>query len=234
MPDPKIVLGIPVERNGVPNDDCFWSFMSIAQQGWAMIHTEYGATDVVRNMICQFLLDHAEFSHVVMLDADHTHPPDTVRRLARDVRDHPEMLVVGGLHYRRGAPYDPQAYIMDEATGKVFAYIDETPAQIMQVARIGMGSTIIHRSVVERLAPPWFKYEYPANVENHRRPSEDIYFSRLCCEAGITLWCDTTLTSPHLRKSYIDKATFLEYIRSHPNEVKVSSDPLAVDQVKGW
>jgi hypothetical protein len=217
MSDVKPILGVPVERNGAANDDCFWSLAHIFQQGWPLICTEYMMTDTARNLMCQQLLDTPECTHLVMLDSDQLHPPDTIVKMKRDAELHPEMLVIGGLHYVRGVPYGPNAYKMDKE-GYLFQDLD-MPAGLVEVAALGTGSIMIHRSVLERIKPPWFAYTYPANLPPGRRPSEDTYFSKLCREAGIRLWCDTTITAPHLRKDYIDRSTMLHYLQQHPDLV---------------
>jgi hypothetical protein len=216
--DIKIILGIPVERNGAANDDCFWALAHIMQQGWPLVCTEYMMTDVARNLMAQHLLDSPEFTHLAMLDSDQVHPANTITAFKRDAEQHPEMLVIGGLHYIRGAPYGPSAFMAD-AEGHLVQWLD-LPAGLVRVAALGTGSMLIHRSVFERIKPPWFKYEYPAELPPGRRPSEDTYFSKVCREAGIEIWCDTTITAPHLRKAYIDKGTMLAYLKEHPELVQ--------------
>ncbi len=211
------VVGIPMERNGVPTANIFWAFIHIAQQGWPMIRSDYQRTDLARNTLAEHCLREG-FTHVVMLDGDHLHDNKTVGRLLRwAIKDRAKYQVVGGLHYRRGAPYDPQAFIR-EPGGKLYTY-EEWPKAIMQVNIIGMASVCIAREVFEKLPRPWFKYDYPEGVTDGRYPSEDIAFCKACESAGIPIWVDTTITSPHLIEDYADEVTFRRYRQEHPGMI---------------
>lgn len=79
MIDIKPLLGIPLERTGTVNGETFAAFMRIARQGWDMVFTGYGRIDVTRCRMAQTLLK-GDHTHLIMLDADHIHPPETVHR----------------------------------------------------------------------------------------------------------------------------------------------------------
>jgi len=167
----------------------------------------------VRNKAAATFLK-SDFTHLLMLDSDHMHPLTIITRLQAVVRKWPDKLVIGGLHYRRGEPYDPLAFIKNE-DGQYCTY-PEYPRGIIEVDAVGMASTLIAREVFERVPPPWFVWEYPEQVTDFNYPGEDVYFCKKCKDAGIRIWCDTTITSPHLGKRWIDKATLDEYLKQHP------------------
>lgn len=210
----RIAVGIPLERNC--SDMAFVNFWNIARRGWPLIERLYGRTDVNRNTFAKALLQ-SKATHLVMLDLDHAHPPDIVERLARWVLQDRTRQVVGGLNFRRGEPYDPCAFIMGE-DGELHAPAD-WPQGLIEVDAIGHGALLVSREVFERLEPPYWAYSY-AHVDREIYPSEDMYFSWLCKEAGIKLWCDTMTTSPHLITGVIDESVFRSWLADNPDKIK--------------
>lgn len=209
----KIALAIPMERN-VP-DSAFLHFYAIAQKGWPLFARLYGRTDFNRNEFAKTLLE-SDYTHLIMLDLDHLHAPNIIEQHARWLIDHPERLVIGGIHFRRGEPFDPCVFLRGEDK-KLYAPAD-WPKGLMQVDAIGHGSILISRKVFEQIQPPWWIYDY-SNVANWIFPSEDLYFCHLLNQAGIDIWCDTTITSPHIIQSSIDESAFRLFIEDHPELV---------------
>lgn len=210
-----ILVGIPMERN--VTDAAFACFWNIARQGWPLIDHLYGRTDTNRNRMALTLRDSTpEFTHICMMDIDHTHPADTVNRLARWVLDDPDKLVVSGLHFRRGQPFDPCAFVYGP-DGELHAPIEWEPG-IMEVDAVGHGSILIHRSVFEMMAPPWWAYSY-VHALSDIYPSEDMYFSHICRQMGIKMYVDTTQTSPHLITSSVDETSYRLYLADHPHKI---------------
>jgi hypothetical protein len=204
-----------MERN--ISDAAFAPFWNIARQGWPLIDHLYGRTDVNRNRMGLVLKDQAkDFTHICMLDGDHTHPADTVLKLGRWAMQDPTRLVISGLHFRRGAPFDPCAFCFG-ADGELHAPV-EWEQGLVNVDAVGHGSILIHRSVFEILPAPWWAYSY-VHAHNDIYPSEDMYFSHLCRQFGIQMWTDTTQTSPHLITSTVDETSFRLYLEDHPHKV---------------
>lgn len=208
---PKILLCIPLERALSYADKCFWNFMMIARTGAAFLPMSYMRTDLYRNKVATELLK-SDFTHLIMLDADHQHPFDIVQRLARWVIADPEIKVVGGLNFRRGEPYEPCAFMQDNQGG-VYS-IAEWEQGLVQVDAIGTGSILISREVFETLEPPWFYNIYDHAWTDHY-PGEDIGFSKKCYDAGIPLYVDTTTTSPHILEAFVTEDTFRGYLAEH-------------------
>lgn len=205
MTEIKPLLGIPMERTGTVSSETFLAFLRIARQGWDVVGVPYGRIDVVRCRMAQALLD-GDHTHLIMLDADHEHPVDVVQKLLRwPMKDRDKYQVVGGLNYRRGEPYEAMAFLRDEKTHNFYTF-EEWPLGLHQVALVGTGCICIDRRVFEALPPPWFAYDYPEKYSDNRSfdyPTDDTYFNKLCEQAGIPVWCDTTLTSPHAKWDYV-------------------------------
>lgn len=208
---PRIIAFVP-QFPALPHaDDVFFHFWAIAQQGLPAMRISYGRTDLVRNKAALLLLQ-SNFTHVLMLDADHQHQQHITQLLARHVLEDPSRLVVGGLNFRRGEPYDPCAYLRGE-DGKLYPPT-EWERGLVEVDAIGTGSLLISREVFERIEPPWFFNDYSKVMEDHW-PGEDMGFSKKCNEAGIKLYVDTTLTSPHMIDAVVDETAYREFLGDH-------------------
>jgi hypothetical protein len=186
--DIKPLVGIPCERTGTVNSETFAAFMRIARQGWDQVWTDYGRIDVTRCRMAQELLK-SDHTHLIMLDADHIHPPDVVHKLLRwAVKDRDTYQIVGGLNYRRGEPYEALAFLRDEKTRVYFTFEDWPDNSIMRVAALGTGCIMIDRRVFETVPAPWFGYSYPQQYTDDGSfgwPTDDTYFAQKCEVAGI-------------------------------------------------
>lgn len=213
----KVVIGLPLERN--IRDMAFLGLLQCLRKGWPMFPRLYGRTDINRNEFARQLLD-SDYTHLLMLDTDHIHPPDVVERLVRWVIEDPKRLVVGGLHFRRGEPYDPCMFIKDK-DGAYHAPVEWPKNSLLKVDSMGHGSILIAREVFERLPGPWWQYTYDkwTPAFNWVFPSEDIYFCDLCMKHGIDLWCDTSQTSPHMIDALVDGEAFQKWLADHPEAI---------------
>ena len=220
-PWPRPVLGIPLERAISHADKVFYDFLAIVQQGFPVIAASYGRTDVVRNKFALHTLS-ADVTHLVMLDLDHKHPWDIVQRFMNWFIQDPSLRVIGGLNFRRGEPYDPCAYIKGDS-GKYHPIAAWEPG-LNKVDIVGTGAIAIDRRVFEQIEPPWFAFDY-SRVLDDNWPGEDFWFCQRCTEAGIDIFVDTTLTSPHLIDAVVDANTFREYQAEHNMGV------ISIDQV---
>jgi hypothetical protein len=203
---PRVVLSIPVERN--VSSMAFWNFLSIARTGIPIMASPYsGRVDRTRNIMASSLLG-SNFTHLLMLDSDHAHPVDIVPRLVRHVVADPSRLVVSGLNFRRGEPFDPCCWIMGD-DGKPYAPA-EWDQGLVRVDVCGAGSMLVAREVFEQLPFPWFYHDYSKVPEEW--PGEDVMFSIACMEHGIDIWVDTTTQSPHLLEVGIAEGTYRNYL----------------------
>jgi hypothetical protein len=221
-PWPRIVLYVPMFSALPFADRVFYQFMRIASLGVDILEQPYGRTDVSRNKAVEAFMeamrgkDDPYYTHILMLDADHVHPLDIVQRLAKRVIEDPERLVVGGLNYKRTAPFTPCAFVKDPEGGLNYYSMMDIPDGLVEVDMIGTGCILIHRNVFEQISKPYFYYEY-AGAEDDKYPTEDIGFSRNCQKEGVKLWCDTTVTSPHMGEAFIGRETHEQYWKDHPD-----------------
>lgn len=205
-----------MERTGPPDAECFYAFLAIFRQGYPFVRVPYQDSAKCRNDMGRALLDDTTgLTHLVMLDIDHAHAPDTVYRLCKAVGEHPDRLVVGGLNFRRSAPHDPCVFAAD-ANGQYLA-VAAWPQSPFRVEIIGSGCIIIAREVFERIEFPWFYRDFGTLAEP-KNAGDDVNFSLKCRASGIDLWCDPTISSPHLAAQWITAQSYIDYVRGHPDE----------------
>ena len=219
-PKARVMIGVPMERT-VP-EPAFWSFIALAQQGYAFVSRPYDRIDVTRNRLAQHLVDSREFTHLLMLDLDHQHPHDIVKRLARWWLKDPKKLVIAGLNFRRNEPYDPLVWFRGP-DGQMY-HATDWPDGLLKCDVVGTGAMLIHRSVFETLPAPWFMNDYSQVQAYDSWPGEDVGFCNLCGKAGIAIYCDTTCTSPHLSHTSVDQKTYRAYIAGYPEMAESELD----------
>lgn len=215
------------ERNGAASDQCFIAALNVAWYCGALRYKplvlEYGRTDDIRNKLVYRFRQLASDPNdcLVMLDADHLHPKGVVSRLAAYETS---KGVIAGLNFLRGENHRPLLFIRDPEDRSVYMALgpDEIPDNMLVAAdAVGTGAIMIRRWVFDELEKkgfkaPFFRYEYPEENDPGRgNPSEDMYFSRLCEAAGIQVWCDTGLVSPHQMLRFADKSSWEQYFNEH-------------------
>jgi hypothetical protein len=193
--------------------------------GYGLIAPPYMRTDIARNVICRAFMHETDNpnSVLVMLDGDHEHPIDVVERLVNRLAQYEgesellggqRMGVLGGLYFRRSAPYDPLFF---KRAPNGVGYM--TPAefdddQIYESDHVGTGAIAIRRWVFDELiqyAPLYFKYIYDEDNLPEEQAGEDTYFANICERHGIKHWVDTGLVTKHLRLQTIDRSTWETY-----------------------
>jgi hypothetical protein len=211
----KPVVVIPLERTQAFAEQTIPRFVALGSLGAEFMWFPYGRIDLVRNLAGIQLL-RSDFTHLIMLDADHEHPVgnnDIIRRLARWTIVKPDVQVVGALNFKRGKPFNPVCYVETKDEGIFSALSDWTPG-LLKVALSGAGAIMINREVFEQLPMPWF-YNIYDKAYLGEYPGEDIGFSINCMKNGIDMYVDTTTTCPHLTASTINEETFRKFLANN-------------------
>jgi len=199
----RVLVGIPLGSGGVPAET--FEALVNACRGYE-VKTFIGRTELNRNRLCQYALEQG-YDRLVMLDVDHKHPPDVVGRLVAH-----QVPVVAALAFRRMAPYDPMAYVK---TGDTFEIVTEWTGGLMQVTWVASCAVCIETAVLKRVQWPWWHYPTkrkflegamrpPTDRISAECPSEDIGFCENCRIAGVPVYCDTGLVTPHLTVLWAD------------------------------
>jgi len=210
---PQIAVYVPWPQALGDAPDVNSHIIEIARSGVMFLHLPYGFADRMRNEAAKQLLD-SEYTHILMLDSDHVHPPNIVHRMAQHIIEDPERLIVAGLNFKRSAPYSPCAYVVSgENDDQIYRVHDWEPG-LMEVSRVGAASLLIAREVFERLEFPWFVNE--PDLVNQGLGSHDHYFCKLAQKAGIKIYCDFTLTSPHMASHRVTEQTYRTFCEMNP------------------
>lgn len=213
--------------------------------GYQRLRQPYARTDIARNQIAhRFLLESSRPDDtLVMLDNDHEHPVNVLELLVQD-----NAPVVGALAFMRGQPYNACAFVL--AADNLFHPIDDPEEDgLFPVAAIGHAAIAIQRRVFVALQKagklyPWWRYDY-TEFDLLREdgtakdgflpslPSEDMYFSRMCGEAGIPVYLDSAVRCPHLITNRVTGETFRQYRASLPAEQREELDSTPVEAAAG-
>ena len=192
--------------------DTLGYLLAIAQQGW-LLHYRTGANITVhRNEFAMELL-RTGIEYLVMLDADHAHPDNIVQRLLSLALQDKEKKIISGLNYRRGVPYEPMAYVRKGE--KLYRYEGDFDGEsLYSVDAVATCAMLVHRSVFETIAAPWFSENYDRCLE-HVFSGEDIYFCKKAKAAGYKIWVDSGLVSPHKTVAWVDAEFSKEWKRNN-------------------
>lgn len=197
--------------------DMTWSlgFGQILRQspvGYITESNSVPAVDYARNeLVEKFLQSPCEW--MLWLDTDVLPPPDCIARLL-DKRQY----IVSGLYRSRNLAFAtsqggwPIVAGYFDKNGNVQELVAWNPGEVVQVDAVGMGCVLMHRKVLEAIAPPWFefsiKYKWRPDVgkdayEREPKVSEDWYFFHKVKKAGFKVWLDTTVVCSHQTTAFI-------------------------------
>lgn len=132
---------------------------------------------------------------LLFLDSDMVPPPDTISRLV--AHDRP---IVSALAFRRVPNYEPCIFKhVGNEGGEIY---HDYPKGLIEVAGTGMACTLIKKEVFEKVPQPWFT---PGKL------GEDLMFCKRVTEAGIPIYCDTTLLCGHVGSYVVGEEHYLKW-----------------------
>ena len=164
-------------------------------------------SEYAREILLHQFLEDKESEYVFILDADMILPPQTLPRLLW----HKKKMITG-LYWSRGeVPNYPVIHEVEPLDkwpkSRYLRYPKD--GKLFEVGSCGHGCLLIHRSVLEKMTPP-FSQLGPYGGEEI--VGSDI---RLCKkareEAGVKIWCDPLLRCGHLRPRAITEEDWLEH-----------------------
>lgn len=155
-------------------------------------------------LLYEYLEGNSEY--VFLTDADVILPPHTLPRLLW----HRKKMITG-LIFARGENswpiiFEPNQPLDDWPKRRYFNYPQNT---LCEVGACGHSCLLIHRSVLEAMEPP---YSQLGPFMGQELVGSDL---RLCLktqkEAGVKLWCDTSIKCGHLMPMPITEEHWLEH-----------------------
>lgn len=176
----------------------FQSYVAMHKSKHSVVFANRGRYDDMRNNNIKRVLKYDEFTHLLFLDIDHYHHPDTLLKLINCDKD-----IVSGLSFRRGEPYDPIMFKWNDEEQTFNNITEWEENELVEVDAIGAASLLVKKEVFEKLAHPWFEMNYkfgPGVV------SEDFAFCLKAKENGYKVWCDTSCTNKHIGTIEIDQS----------------------------
>jgi GT2 family glycosyltransferase len=141
-----------------------------------------------RNILIQAAKEQ-ECSHILFIDDDMTYPADGLNKLLEHDLD-----VVSGLYLSRSYPH--QAVVFDLADDDGLCcpmYLIEKP-NLTPIAAAGFGFLLVKMSVFDKLDEPYVRLGELDSEEW----CDDIGFCKRMREAGIQLYCDSTVMCGHM------------------------------------
>jgi hypothetical protein len=180
--------------------------------------TERVMIDDARNMLAEsFLKGSVEW--IFWMDSDMVFPEDTLVKLFK-VAEEKQAKMVSGIYYQRKGMNYPVLWSRGEdlesgtqtglnspraKTNKyvgTFVFPHKDKKQPFKAHAAGFGCVLVHRSILEIMPRPWFKF-----IKNEC--SEDFYFFVNARELGFDLWVEPTIDLGHIGDApVITKADF--------------------------
>lgn len=196
--------------------------------------TERMLIDDARNLLAEtFLKGSSEW--IFWMDSDMTFPEDTLVKLFKVAEEKNAKLVTGVYYQRKGMNYPvlwSRGEDLEESGTKTglnnpraltnkyvgtFIFPDLNKKEPFTAHAAGFGCVLVHRSIFEVMARPWFKFL-------KGECSEDFYFFVNAHELGYDLWVEPTIDLGHIADApVITKRDF------HRNASKVN---IEVDVIK--
>ena len=152
--------------------------------------------DFARNQSAKQFLENKKYESIEWigwLDIDQTFPPQMFNILL-DEAEKTGVKVLSATYFKRNDAKEVVGWKINYNNQIVEPVIDGT---VQEVNVIGMGCCIIHRSVLEKIGYPWFKYG-PLHEEVESITTEDIQFCDRCKEEGIKIYMHTGVISGHI------------------------------------
>jgi len=217
-----VQIGIPIM--GDMGDEIFYSFLSLKKPiGSKLTKVKYGATDKAKNKIISLM----EKEWLFFMDSDQTFHPESLERLLSW-----NLPIVSGLYFSSAGKPIPHCYERVKKKGLYMAKTKEVhdylvahkdkfttgnPIEILPAEQsdliecdgVGAGCLLVHRSVFEKVKPPYFK------LLNY--VGEDFYFCRKVQEAGFKIFTDPGVLCGHKHRELIGYRHFLSWITT-PDE----------------
>jgi predicted SAM-dependent methyltransferase len=195
--DPLIAIGLPT-----------WGKVSIS---WAQAYRHLGGplgantmelAPVVgrpiaeaRNELMEAAIQNgADF--LFMIGDDVLCPGDTIIRMLQRMWDNPQISMITGMYWTKGWPTQP--YIWKGIQRG--PYLDWKYGEFFQIDFAGCDCLLIRLSdEIKQLGPDWFSTSWRWNAEDNpmQLATEDFYFYTKAREAGIKLYCDSTIQCIH-------------------------------------
>ncbi|MHB8871223.1 MAG: glycosyltransferase family 2 protein [Candidatus Doudnabacteria bacterium] len=198
MKDIKLAIATPLTYNSVPIQ-FFESYLSMIKPcRHIFIHSGgYQGLDVIRNN----LIDGARnlnCTHILFLDIDHRHHPETITKLLSHKKP-----IVSGLSYMRNDPYEPCIF-----RGMINAYETITEwnyGELIEVDSVGAACLLVDMKVFKDIQKPYFQFLPNPDPMSRFGLGEDVVLCNKLKQAGYKIFVDTSCTNSHIGRVEVNK-----------------------------
>ena len=150
-----------------------------------------------RNDLIRLLLADFHFEWLFWLDVDMTFKP-TILKTLHEAADATERPIVGALYFNRYEQYNKQwlpTWLEERSDGNTYIMENFKFGQLQPLAACGMGCTLIHRSVFEKMEQaygdnpwPWYDHDVVELGGKLVRAGEDVTFCARARELGFPVY----------------------------------------------
>lgn len=204
----RIMIGVPIHRS--IDFAAFISFIKLfSHRGEHFFEVNCTSSsliyDVREKMVESFLASKCDA--IMFIDSDMVFEPTDIDRLASH-----DLPFVTAMAFKRTPPFQPCFYtkiLYENEKPKLEVPIDYSEG-LLEIEGAGMACVIIKREVFEQVEKPYF---FP-------KPGlgEDLTLCLKLKEAGIKMYCDTTVNFGHLSTFDITERHFKEYYQRSLDE----------------
>lgn len=153
------------------------------------------------------------YEWLFFVDADTVPPEDAIERLT----SHNKQFVSGivsNLKATKDGILRPTPCVYRKPKTKVekkecegmkayYPIVNFKDGKLVKIAAAGLACAMIHRSVFDKLKPPYFEEHYP-DPKSKIETGEDIRFSQKLEDAGIEMYADPNVVGSHWKEVKID------------------------------
>jgi hypothetical protein len=202
----KVLIGLPNTGSfdDMDGESPFKSFLKLASyissldesRDWNIITIPRMITHEARNALAKEAIT-GGYTHLMMIDSDHTFRHDLVHRLLLFQKD-----IIGVRAYKRTSPHYPCIFINhpDHSDQEAAVFADAVDMGVMLTDTLGMGAMLIKTEVFKKLSYPYFYFS---------RTGEDFNFCRDAREAGMKIFVDTDTEIGHVDQTIITRKDYL-------------------------
>lgn len=153
---------------------------------------------------------------LMFIDDDMVWKPEAIAQLVAS-RDEVDADIMGGLCFRRSAPYQPTMFMRESPTSGAYNYLEDWDTDVVEVDATGMAFVIIHKRVFEMIIgspmPPYAVRARMNPTEFFRWTGlfgEDLQFCQDAKAAGARIFVDTRVEIGHISEIEVNRRAFLK------------------------
>lgn len=157
----------------------------------------YQGLDQVRNKLVEAAINY-DCTHVLFLDVDHNHNPETITKLFSHNKP-----IVSGLNYMRNDPFEPCMF--KGMINKYETITEWVDGDLIEVDSVGAACLLVDINVFKNIQSPYFSFMKNPDLNIPFDIGEDVYFCNKAKQVGYKIYVDTSLETNHLATIEINK-----------------------------